>query len=96
MRLIFSLLLKDLNFLFLFLAARLNYDKADFCYHFFDVVKFIYLLLYCCYLYIFFFVGGPQLELSNIDDGNLAETGKTFTKIFNLSNRKLNDIEKVS
>ena len=40
------------------------------------------------------FVGGPQLELSNIDDGNLAETGKTFTKIFNLSNRRLNDIEK--
>ena len=34
------------------------------------------------------------MELSNIDDGNLAETGKTFTKIFNLSNRKLNDIEK--
>ena len=42
----------------------------------------------------FFFVGGPQFELSHIDDGNLAETGKTFTKIFNLSNRKLNDIEK--
>ena len=40
------------------------------------------------------FFGGPQLELSHIDDGNLAETGKTFTKIFNLSNRKLNDIEK--
>ena len=34
------------------------------------------------------------MELSNIDDGNLAETSKTFTKIFNLSNRKLNDIEK--
>ena len=29
-----------------------------------------------------------------MNDGNLAETGKTFTKMFNLSNRKLNNKEK--
>ena len=27
---------------------------------------------------LFFFVGGPELELSNLGDGNLAETGKTL------------------
>lgn len=43
-----------------------------------------------------FFVGGPKLELSSLGDGNLAETGNTFTKIFNLSNRKINNTEKVS
>ena len=34
------------------------------------------------------------MDLPIINDGNLAETGKLFTKIYNLSNRKLNDIEK--
>ena len=43
----------------------------------------------------FFFVDGQKLDLPIINDGNLAETGKLFTKIYNLSNRKLNDIEKV-
>ena len=41
-----------------------------------------------------FFVNGQKLDLPIINDGNLAETGKIFTKIYNLSNRKLNDIEK--
>ena len=34
------------------------------------------------------------MDLPIINDGNLAETGKILTKIYNLSNRKLNDIEK--
>ena len=42
----------------------------------------------------FFFVDGQILDLPIINDGKLAETGKIFTKIYNLSNRKLNDIEK--
>ncbi|MCG7874810.1 MAG: GIY-YIG nuclease family protein [Candidatus Thiodiazotropha endolucinida] len=34
------------------------------------------------------------MEEQNINEENLAETGKTFTKIYNLSNRRLNEVEK--
>ena len=43
----------------------------------------------------FFSTGRSKLAQSDINKGNLAETAnKTFTKIYNLSNCKLNDIEK--
>ena len=45
----------------------------------------------------FFSTGGSQLAQSDINKSSLAETSnKTFTKFYNLSNRKLNDIEKMS
>ena len=40
------------------------------------------------------FVDGQKWDLPIIKDSNLAETGHIFTKIYNLSNHKLNDIEK--
>ena len=46
-------------------------------------------------IYIYISAGGSQLGQSILKDDNIAETSsKTFTKIYNLSDRKLNYAEK--
>ena len=52
----------------------------------------------CCasnFRFIYISAGGSQLGQSILKDDNIAETSsKTFTKIYNLSDRKLNNAEK--